>query len=322
MTQAKKRTRMTLSQFFRHVYCKRRAIVPVTIVGYKTAINSFQHWHGKPVLLSRITADLLRGFLTDYRQGSAATTVNGKRRILLVLWRYAHRWGFAGPPPGNWEIPKLPEPKRTPTAWTVEEFGRLLAACVVARPLDVNGTVWDSRHWRALLLTIYDTGERLGALLLTARRDLSSTGHLTIRGEHRKGKTRDIVRKLHPQTMESIEALPPHRLLFPWPFCKRVIWRHFEPILEAAGLPVDRRSKFHCCRRTSATHLAAVSGAERAQRHLDHSSVALTVANYIDPRMLPNEAAVEVLPRPTIDVDLPDKKNDEDHPATPFRIVG
>ena len=292
---------MTLSQFFRHVYTSRRYLSDSTQLTYRATINAFQGWHGKPVLLSKLTPDLLRGFLRDYHEEHAASSVNGKRQVLMTLWRWAYRWGkTTSKPPEDHEIPKLPVPQRVPTAWTLEEFGQLIRACEVARPIIMRSVVWDCRHWRALFLTIYDTGERLEALLQTDRCDLSHTGHLTIRGEHRKGKRRDIVRKLHPQTMEAIEALPPHRLLFPWPIRRRAIWIEIEPILHAAGLPVDRRSKFHCGRRTSATQVAVALGIAAASKHLDHSSVQLTIDSYVDPRQLPDQDVADALPRPAL----------------------
>ena len=290
---------MTLSQFFRHVYPSRRYISPGTVTTYWATIHRFQAWHGKPILLSRLSANLLRDFLRDYRAKNSNASVNQKRRTLLVLWRWAYRWGHcphAAPEPH--EIPKLPVPKRTPTAWTVEEFGRLLESCVVAAPIHHKDIVWDHRHWRALFLVIYDTGERLEALLKTARCDLSHTAHLTIRGEHRKGQKRDLVRKLHAQTMEAIEALPPHARLFPWPMCRRAIFERVNPILHAAGLPVDRRSKFHMGRRTSATQVAVALGIAAASKHLDHSTIQLTVDRYIDPRQLPDHDVADAIERP------------------------
>lgn len=292
---------MTLSQFFRHVYCRRRYLSDSATLTYWAAIRTFQRWNTKPILLSKLSADLLRGFLVASKQNEAPATVNQKRSTLLTIWRFAYRWDYCPThAPETHEIPKLPVPKRTPTAWTVEEFGRILVACQVARPIKRNGTLWDERHWRALFLTIYDTGERLDALLHTDRCDLSHTGHLTIRGEHRKGKRRDIVRKLHAQTLAAIEALPPHRLLFPWPLTKRTIFMKLDPILHAAGVPTGRRWKFHCGRRMSATQVAVSLGIAAASKHLDHSSIQLTVDSYIDPRQLPDMDVSDVISRPDL----------------------
>ena len=290
---------MLLSQFFRHVYLQRRYLGTGTAITYWAAINRFQDWNKKPILLSRLNADLVRSFLRDYRTKNSAASANGKRQTILTLWKWAHIWGYCPTPPAaDHEIPRLPVPKRTPRAWTVEEFGRILAASCVAREINHGGIVWDSRHWRALWLVIYDTGERIDALLRCHRRDLSHTGHLTIRGEIRKGQRRDIVRKLHSQTLEAVEQLPPHHLLFPWPLTRRAIWREVNPIIHAAGLPVDRRNKFHCARRTSATQVAVSLGIAAAAKHMDHSSVQLTIDRYVDPRMIPDNDVADLIQRP------------------------
>lgn len=290
---------MTLSQFFRHVYLQRRYLGDGTTITYWCAIHRFQDWNKKPILLSRLNADLVRSFLRDYRTKNSPVSVNQKRQTILTLWKYAHIWDFcATPPAADHEIPRLPTPKRIPRAWTVDQFSRILAACCVARDIKHKGIVWDCRHWRALWLVIYDTGERIDALLHCRRSDIAHTGHLTIRGELRKGQRRDIVRKLHAQTMEAIEQLPPNQLLFPWPLSRRAIWREVNPIIHAAGLPVDRRNKFHCARRTSATQVAVSLGIAAACRHMDHSSMQLTLSAYVDPRMLPDNDVADVIQRP------------------------
>ena len=106
------------------------------------------------------------------------------------------------------------------------------------------------------------------------------------------------MRKLHSQTIREIETLPPHHLLLPWPLSKRAIWREVNPILHAAGLPVDSRNKFHCARRTSATAVAVSLGVAEAQRHMDHSSVQLTLSSYIDPRRLSDHDVADLIERP------------------------
>ena len=312
---------MTLSQFFRNVYLKRRHLEPGTQITYWCSVNRFQDWFGQPISLAKINARLIRNFLAEYGEHNSATSVNRHRRTLLTLLNFAHRWGYADLPPRNDEIAVLPVPKRNPEAWTLKEFGRIIDACSVARRIKHRGVLWDYRHWRALWLVIYDTGERLDALLQTLRCDLTATGRLLIRGEHRKGKRRDIVRRLHEQTMAVISELPSCSRLFPWPLSKRAIFREVEPILRAAGLPVNHRSKFHCGRRTSATHVAAILGAEKASRHLDHSTVQLTISSYIDRRQIPDEDVTGILPRPLISPDTPADENDNPNPNN-FRIVG
>ena len=290
---------MLLSQFFRHVFLTRRYVKPLTESTYRTCINRLNDWHGKSVLLSQLTPDLLRQFLRDYREKHSNASVNQKRRTLMILWRFAYRYGCIDRRcPEDWEIPKLPDPQREPEAWTIDELGRIIAACVVARTVKKNGKLWDSRHWQALFLAIYDTGCRIDELLKTARNDLAHTGHLKVRGEHRKGSTRDIIRKLHADTMNVVRTFPPHPLLFPWPIAKRTLWLDVNPILDAAGLPVNRRTKFHCVRRTSATHVCAALGLAKASEHMDHGDLNTTKKFYIDKAQQPDVFAADSIQRP------------------------
>jgi integrase len=65
-------------------------------------------------------------------------------------------------------------------------------------------------------------------------------------------------------------------------------------ICKAAGLPNDRWSKFHRIRKTHASY-AAAAGLD-AQRLLDHASPKTTRA-YLDPRIVRQPSAPDVLPR-------------------------
>ena len=154
MTTPKKRCTMTLSQFFRHVYCRRRSLSNTTVVTYLTTINAFQNWFtGKPVPLGSITAEVLRNFLVENGENNSPASVNQKRTTLLFLLKFARRWGFVDSPPVADDLPVTKNPKRIPQAWTVEEFGRLVDACKIAKTIRhrLKQVTWDARHWRALL---------------------------------------------------------------------------------------------------------------------------------------------------------------------------
>lgn len=290
---------MKISDFLTDEYSTRRWLEKSTIECYVAAVNMLDGWQGRRMKFADLSGDVLRAFIQFYRDTHAPTTLNRRVEILLTLWRHAFRWEFTdNRPVEKWEIPKVPEPERTPEAFTIDEFSRLLRACKLSRRIAKDGVVWDGRHWKALFLTIYDTAERIGALLQTERSQLAASGHLKILGVHRKAKKRDIVRRLHQDTVAAIKTLPKHRLLFPWPLCRRKIYDEVETILEAAGLPVDRYHKFHCGRKTSATQVANKYDVLRAAQHLDHGSVRLTRRVYIDPRQTPGLDVVDDMDRP------------------------
>jgi hypothetical protein len=65
-------------------------------------------------------------------------------------------------------------------------------------------------------------------------------------------------------------------------------------ICKRAGLPQNRRSKFHRIRKTTASFYQAAGGS--AQSLLDHSSPAVT-RRYLDPRIVAPKPAHELLPK-------------------------
>ncbi len=109
---------------------------------------------------------------------------------------------------------------------------------------------------------------------------------LTVPATSRKGKQSGKVFKLSEKTQEMLQrmrGLSQEPLIFPWWEGYNYIWEKFGKILDDAGLPSDRRSKFHKIRRTVATYYEAAGG--NATVLLGHSSRKITEA-YIDQRFV------------------------------------
>lgn len=255
---------------------------------YRVALSVFEHWHGSPPLIDMITRELLMRFLRDYSKNRSAKTVNDKRQVLLTLCRHA------GKP---LSVPKLKEVRRTPTAWSLDDLTRLLKACDRARLWSYeHRKMWQPLHWRALVLTCYDTSLRIGCLLFVSRSCCDLTrGTLLVPGELQKQRC-DTLHRLHPQTCEVLRKLPPHDLLFPWPMRREQIWVWLGRILEDAGLPASRRDKFHKLRRTSYSHVYRELGPLAASRHAGHTTDMSD--HYLDPTILGQPDPVDALPRP------------------------
>jgi integrase len=108
---------------------------------------------------------------------------------------------------------------------------------------------------------------------------------MTVPAEARKGRARDKVFALSPEAMSTLAKLRELQvgtLVFGWPYHRACLWRRFGTVLKNAGLPSDRRSKFHRLRKTVATAVYAAGG--DAQRALDHRD-ARTTESYLDPRV-------------------------------------
>lgn len=245
--------------------------------------------------LDDLTDDIVSGYAAARRRNVAPATVNRDLAVLLALWRWSHRRGWIGRWP---DVPLEPEPHRTPQAWSRTDFERLLAAAY-QRPGRI-GEHLACRWWPALLLVLYDTGERIGAVLSLPWQcvDLHSRW-ITFAAETRKGAREDNVVQVAADTSMALTMIRrPAGPVFPWPYSRTLIWLHMSRLLRSAGLPSDRRSKFHRIRRTTASHYEAAGG--NATELLKHSSRAVTLA-YIDPTIVHPVQAVDLLWRPRIE---------------------
>lgn len=288
---------MRLAEFFETIYVQRKLDLSLGAAEqYRIAIRLFDRWRGAPVELSELSEDVLTAFLREYKHTPrSARTVNGKRQALLTVWQFAADEGHCSEFPNRKRVPRSRESRRVPRAWTPAEVGAILRACRDTAPLDG----WDWRFWESLVLTIYDSSERIGALLKTPLANVDfSRRLLTVDAEHRKGATDDRVCLLHQQTVEAIQrTLDVQRfVLFPWPLGKRQIWPRFRAIIRAAGLPNTRRDLFHKLRRTSYTRVWIAQGREAATQHAGHRSDLSRF--YLDPTQLPQLGAADVIERP------------------------
>jgi hypothetical protein len=75
-----------------------------------------------------------------------------------------------------------------------------------------------------------------------------------------------------------------------------LLWPAYTEILKRAGLPHDRKSKFHRMRRTVASFFEAAGA--NATALLGHSARSVT-EGYLDPRLVRTPQPSELLPRPT-----------------------
>lgn len=185
-------------------------------------------------------------------------------------------------------------PERVPEAWFAGDMEKIFAAAK-AEPGTVSGSP-ASVFWRALLLLSYETGERAGGLLSLRWNDVTSAG-VVFRAEGRKGGRQDLYSEISQECYEALMAMRLNStgdLVFRWDKAYTYLWRKLGDILKRAGLPSDRRCKFHKIRRTTASYYEAAGGS--AQQLLGHSSPVVT-KRYIDPRIVKRTPAHGVIPK-------------------------
>jgi integrase len=182
------------------------------------------------------------------------------------------------------------EPVALPIYVNGDHFAAIYKACDTARmPANVPN-LCPADWWRALLVTGYMTGWRIGDLRGLRRADLDfDAGTPITRFEDNKGKRVSLV-KLHPVVVEQLRKLAvfdPH--VFPWNHNERPLYAEFARIQEAAGIHLPCRVRgqhehnrhcylygFHDLRRTFATMNADKLTPDALQALMRHKSYTTT----------------------------------------------
>jgi integrase len=229
--------------------------------------------------------------------------VNKERNNLLAVWRFACRRKGADGLLLRTEWPNVEsdiEPEDDPVAWLQHELAALFQK--LSGLAGYVGVIPASLWWLALHSVIWDSGERISATMLLTWGDIDlDQGWIRFRATTRKGKRRGKTHKLHADTIIVLSTLKaakfalPDNPVFPWPYCTNYLWFQYKRILQAAGLPSDRKCKFHRMRRSVASWAEAAGLS--AMNLLGHSRPQIT-RQYIDPRIVKSAQASDVLFRP------------------------
>lgn len=258
---------------------------------YRCAIRQFSLSLIRPAEMEDLTEDRVAQHVARrLAKGTAAGTIAGEQRKLYSLWRFACREGHLKIWPSSHPIRV---PNRIPRAWTADELRRLFACAKFATDVgSVDGPLW----WAALFSCLWDSGERITAML-SIRWDNVDLDGLTIYipAEERKGETEDRVYPIAEETAQLLRRLPREYRPFFWPYDITTLYNRLKKMLVKGELPADRRSKFHRIRRSTASHYEAAGG--NATELLGHTSRKVT-RGYLDPRIVKTKSAVDLLFRP------------------------
>jgi integrase len=286
---------MLLSTLFNDHYrpLKLRGKSPNTFRLYGCTIRAFGKWLKADPTTDELTDVTLSRYLEHRATTRSPWTAEKERTQLLALARFAVERRLTDLPCPCVMSDRPPE--RTPTSLSHEQVAALFRVGAAARGKvgDVRAAVW----WPALFGVLLDTAERISAVLAMDGADFTPP-HLLIRAANRKGRTRDRVHELSPETQAAVSVLlpAPGRPIFKWDRHPTHIYYCFNDLMESAGIPRHGpRMGFHALRRTAASWYAKAGG--DATRLLDHSSPAITKKWYLDPRVAPAEVpAYKLLP--------------------------
>jgi integrase len=223
------------------------------------------------------------------RPGSlvSVATINKELRHLRAVLRVAREWGYLPAVP---RFRMLREPRALPTYVTDDHFALIYRGCDAARLPGNVPNVSPADWWRALVVTGYMTGWRIGDVLGLRRDDLNlAAGTAVTRFEASKGK-RDALVKLHPMVIEHLKPLAGvSPRVFPWGHDERTLYDEFARIQEAAGVKIPCKVRgphehtrfchlygFHDLRRAFATMNADKLTPDALQALMRHESYQTT----------------------------------------------
>ena len=291
---------MLLKDFFTEQYKPIRLLgkSPRTVELYKYSIRLLAETTGQEPTLDNLNdMALAKHMQALIDQGRSSHSVNKERSQIVAFWNFAAKIRMVESFP---TVPAVGAPDRLPQAWSQQQLQSLFDSCRNEKGLIGGITAGD--WWLAIHHVLWDTGERIGAILKVCWNNYED-GWLTVPGEYRKGKKRSMQTRLHTDTTKALAAIPAREgLIFPWDKSKTYIYYVYKRILKRAGLPTDRRSKFHRMRRSVASHMHAAGG--DATEQLGHSSDSITRKSYLDPRISKGDQPCDILFRPTEDSQL------------------
>ncbi len=264
-----------------------------TIVQYNTCVNHWSRFAGDTPI-AEVDDLLVAEFAGWILSFDVAPTVNKNLRHLRPILKLAHKKNVLSEVP---EITMLPEDIEPPRAFLLEEIERMLAAakslpgCIA----EVPAGDW----WEAIILALYDSGGRIGAVLATKAGNVDLTeGWMLLSGASQK-RGRGQMLRLHsstiPATLRVLSPAAEH--MWPWPWGREALYKHFRRILVKADVETWKGtgSLFHRIRKSCASY-AAAAGLDPVFQ-MGHSSPAVT-ARYLDERIIGRTHAADVLPRP------------------------
>jgi integrase len=221
-------------------------------------------------------------------------TINKDLRHIKAALRIAQEWGYLPDVP---KIRMVKEPQKLPTYVTPEHFDLIYTnACGLAKLPNTPGQHFTpSDWWKALVVTAYMTGLRVGEILAIRKEDLKlDRGELIARWDNTKAD-RDEVVPLHTVVVEHLRKIVGNdALVFPWNYDPRTLWVEFTRIQIEAGIHLTCRENhehtpschvygFHDFRRAFATVNAPRLKPEVLQRLMRHKSYQTTQKFYINP---------------------------------------
>lgn len=257
------------------------------------------------------------------RRGRTRETADKVRRVLLAIWNRAA--DLEAIPAPTKRPRKLPQKKHEPTAWSVEDFERIVAgAARLPGPVPICPTVGRTLigDWMPVpILLTYNSGLRVDSLMAIRWDWLDLSGRLLVIPPDRQKDDEGATITLLPSVVDRLRFLrersetaevfgdwPHDRSQIPWPaLTRRLRWSIVlgglrgdtssanQSELRAAFQSIGRRDLWHRLRRTFATEMyAKTHDIELVREMLGHSSIQVTY-RYVDKSKIGRRLQAETL---------------------------
>lgn len=255
-------------------------------LGY--ARRKLEKWHGKPVMASELSDDLVNSWLKDQQSSGKLSDRSRKnlRTSMLTIWKYAADQNLCALPN---KVRKVKVAEKNPEAWDYQQLDRVVKAASKLRGKLING-IPRHRYFPCLIWFCFETGMRRGdafAFNMSWLRGnvVSFSQHKTSR-VHSCRLTSETVHELH-WISDKLKELEQDNWQTPlaFPGCVTQLYYWMRQCRIKAGVDPDERNRcMQHLRRTGATAVEA-SSPHMAWKYLGHSEPALSRKHYIDRRL-------------------------------------
>jgi integrase len=266
---------------------------------YGWTLDRFEEFLERPATLDDLD-DAVAGRFIQWRKSrskvSIATCVKDSVH-LRSLWVYCakKRLKKSNGTEVEWPDYRNPVvPKPVPRAYTADELARLVA--FAKRRRGYVGPVPAAWYWMTKLMAMYQTGERIGAVLEIRWREVDLERQtLTFLAQTRKGrratKTLPITERLCQ--LMSHEVGPPDARVWPWLDVRHPLslYNSMKGLCRSAG--VEYKS-LHAIRKSTASYLKRSGISAREQ--LGHASDRMAELHYYDEEIVGRANHLDVLP--------------------------
>lgn len=287
---------MQLADILREHYAPLRRLSPRAVARYAITFRHFDRYLGTvegrapgPARLDDLTDLVVAKFVAHREAERCASTAKIDRVQLCALWRYAARKRLVAEFP---ELPPMRVPERIPRAYTAADLEALLAYFegLKGKVAGVPASAW----WGSLVRVLFECGSRIGETRAVRWQDVDLEARtILLVAEHRKGRTRDLVRDITPETAELLAARRQDTgPVWPWSLNENYLWGVFRRHCGRAGVAYRG---FHAIRKSACSFTAAAGG--DATRLADHADAATTRRHYLDPSIVKGESNLARLPR-------------------------